>query len=423
MGFLNDWFSSNRDDNDKNIGETFNATILSSSLANAQLLMMTAAERGMILDDDIIQAILETQDAVQKKQLTPALAASFWQAYEALSHSLLPITVDSIRATHDLRQFRHGVWWYLQGKIYVPFSRKCAFRYKLLSTVTLLMLISLQVFWSIGNALVIDINSQSNSIVILKEKLFRTEGGSDAESGSDFSARSAANAAADTSAPADAQNPAATTVDIQELNRQIGEYISWRSAEIIELKNWNRYWGQFMFFTQETWEKPDYSNLSDEAKTHVHYVSAQYVLHAISSYFLPILYGLLGASFYVLRQLPKDIDNMTFSMNSNLDYSLRIAQGPLAGIMASFFFINDTAKIYSLTSSSAIESIKLGSANLSNFSPLAIAFLAGYSVELIFYVIDKIISVAIGKTPITVRQSTPVQKPLSMQKPPMHTGT
>lgn len=394
---------------------TLMSTILQTSLVDAQLLMMTAAERGIELDEDVTRTILETSDAFEKNLLTPAIASSFWHSYEILSHTLSPITIDSIRATHDMRGLRSGISGYLHGRTYVPFSRKSAFRYKLLSLLTLLSLIALQVFWAIGNTLVVDIKDQSDRIIELEEQLFNDHGSIRTGSGSVLSQRQrqlAKNGSEqETESPStltDSEESSSSALDVKVLNRQIGEYISWRNAEIIELKNWNRFWGRIMFFSEQTWEKPDYSQLSPESKLHVHYVSAQYVLHAISAYFLPILYGLLGASFYVLRQLPKDIENLTFSMNSHIDYSLRITQGPLAGIMASFFFTEAPNKLYSLTShSSAIATVKLGTSSLADFSPLAIAFLAGYSVELIFYVIDKIISTVTTRSTTTVTKSTP----------------
>jgi hypothetical protein len=396
--------------------QTLASTILQTSLVDAQLLMMTAAERGIELEEDVTKAILEASDALDKKLLTPENTASFWQAYDRLSRSLSPITIDSVRATHDMRRLRAGIWGYLQGRTYVPFSRKSAFRYKLLSLTTLLVLIALQVFSAIGNTLVVDIKEQSDRIIELKKQLF--------DDSTPLSTNGTADTVAHTPDNVDGLAPdtdndeqsnketSPNTGNFQIINQKIDEYISWRNAEIIGLKNWNRFWGRIMFFSKQTWEKPEYNDLSPESKLHVHYVSAQYVLHAISVYFLPMLYGLLGATFYVLRQLPKDIENLTFSMNSHIEYSLRAAQGPLAGIMASFFFSEAPNKLYALTThTSAFATIKLGSSSLSDFSPLAIAFLAGYSVELIFYVIDKIIATVTTKSTTAGVKHAPAPKP------------
>ncbi|MEX0582906.1 MAG: hypothetical protein WD185_04495, partial [Sneathiella sp.] len=55
---------------------------------------------------------------------------------------------------------------------------------------------------------------------------------------------------------------------------------------------------------------------------------------------------------------------------------------------------------------------------LSEFSPLAVAFLAGYSVELIFYVIDKIISTATTRSTTTPPRSAPQARAATPPKQP-----
>ncbi|MAZ03350.1 MAG: hypothetical protein CMN56_09445 [Sneathiella sp.] len=417
MGIFSKSSTANTSDTNGKGTDGLGENILKASLADANLLIMTAAERGIPLDGDVTRAIFDTEDALKKNMITPAITSEFWQAYESLSQSLSPITVSSIRATRDLQRLRSGIWGYVKDRIHVPFSRRCAFRYQLLSIVTLLCLITLQVFWAIGNTLVNDIREQSNRIIALKSQLRIATDTPQQASTATLPQQSVTTTFQSGNVATGADNDTSSgsvevLTDAEEIKSQIKEYLSWRDAEVIELRQWNHQWGSVLFFTTQTWEKPDYSELTEEEKIHVHYVSAQYVLYTITAYLLPILYGLLGASFYVLRQLPKDIDDLTFSMNSHIEYSLRITQGPLAGIMASFFFTAAPATIHTLsTHSSAFATIKIGTSSLSNFSPLAIAFLAGYSVELIFYVIDKIISA------VTTRAASTSTK-LASQPPP-----
>ena len=199
-------------------------------------------ERGIPLDGDVTRAIFDTEEALNKNMITPAITNEFWQAYESLSHSLSPITVSSIRATRDLRQLQSGIWGYVQGRIHVPFSRKCAFRYQLLSMVTLLSLITLQVFWAIGNTLVADIRNQSNRIIVLKTQLYNAESTSQQASTDDLPQRTTTGTETDETATRlnniTSVNTSAVPSDTQQLNRQIDEYISWREAEFIELRNW-----------------------------------------------------------------------------------------------------------------------------------------------------------------------------------------
>ncbi|PHQ68730.1 MAG: hypothetical protein COB93_09915 [Sneathiella sp.] len=411
MGIFNNWFSSDKSGDNSISDQSTNSSILASSIANSQLLLMTAAERGIEVTEDVIRAIVDSQDAYHNNSIGPEQIVSFWHAYEALTNSLYPITIGSIKATFDSRQLNKGIFRFLLGKMSIPFSRKCAFTYKLVSSITLIMLIVLQIFWSIGNTLVTDIKKQTDHLSKLEELIRTTEISGLRKRLSGASSDSNNSRLRTASATPSGIRTTTKSRKVTDLDNQLRQYLSWRDAEMEQLKNWNTAWSNIIFFIKQSWEKQYYSTLSSQSQDHVHFVAAQYVLDAIYRYLLPTLYGLLGATFYVLRQLPKDIEGLTFSMNSQIDYSLRITQGPLAGIMASFLFTDGPAKIHTLISSDqTAATIKLGSSTLSNFSPLALAFLAGYSVELIFKVIDKVISAATSKPTIAIRPGSTSHK-------------
>jgi hypothetical protein len=67
---------------------------------------------------------------------------------------------------------------------------------------------------------------------------------------------------------------------------------------------------------------------------------------------------------------------MTYTAVSNIKYALRIHLGALAGLVVGFLWGD-------------IASGSIGVAN--SFSPLAVAFIAGYSVEFMFRLLDSII--------------------------------
>jgi hypothetical protein len=89
----------------------------------------------------------------------------------------------------------------------------------------------------------------------------------------------------------------------------------------------------------------------------------------------PLLYGLLGAAAYVMRSLSKEISDVTFSNVSNVRFVLRLVLGMLSGISVGLILTPDTPP-----------------STLSAVTPLALAFLAGYSVELLFSAMDRLIS-------------------------------
>ncbi len=110
------------------------------------------------------------------------------------------------------------------------------------------------------------------------------------------------------------------------------------------------------------------------SKTDLAFQQAQGFLQNMAGYFLPLLYGLLGAFTYVLRALSREISGISFSRGSHIQFMLRLLLGLLAGISVGWFLRTESSEIALL-----------------DISPFAMAFLAGYSVELVFTAMDKIV--------------------------------
>ena len=93
-------------------------------------------------------------------------------------------------------------------------------------------------------------------------------------------------------------------------------------------------------------------------------------------YILPLFLGWLGANVYILRQISNNIRNMTFLPESSQGFKLRIFLGIIAGVTFSwlFGFLIPTGD----------------EGEFASASPLAIAFLVGYSVEILFRGMDKL---------------------------------
>lgn len=110
------------------------------------------------------------------------------------------------------------------------------------------------------------------------------------------------------------------------------------------------------------------------------YLEFQKILNAAAvEYFLPLLLGLLGACVYVLREIFHEIQEKTFLPEYAVGFRLRLYLGMIAGLTFAWLFA------WVIPSDS--EASGLGAA-----SPLAIAFLVGYSVELLFSALDRVIA-------------------------------
>lgn len=103
-------------------------------------------------------------------------------------------------------------------------------------------------------------------------------------------------------------------------------------------------------------------------------LAAQFALVILQSYLLPLLYGILGAGTSVLRCLSKEIVNETYTDEKGTRHLLRVSLGALAGILVGWFAFlipNETTTF------------------VGSISPLAIAFLVGYNIELFFAMMDR----------------------------------
>jgi hypothetical protein len=110
-------------------------------------------------------------------------------------------------------------------------------------------------------------------------------------------------------------------------------------------------------------------------------LNSKSALAVFNQYVLPLLYGLLGALAYILRTLSSEIQNVTFTRGSEIRYSLRWPLGMLGGVTVGLFF--DPADLTGLAA----------------ITPLGLAFLAGYGVELLFAGLDRMVSAFTGEGP------------------------
>jgi hypothetical protein len=94
-------------------------------------------------------------------------------------------------------------------------------------------------------------------------------------------------------------------------------------------------------------------------------------LDVITRFFLPLLYGLLGTCAYIIRTVSVEIQNVLYSRETHSRYQLRLFLGALAGLSAAWF-VNPTDHGITIPA-------------------VALSFLAGYSVELVFAAMDRLV--------------------------------
>jgi hypothetical protein len=129
---------------------------------------------------------------------------------------------------------------------------------------------------------------------------------------------------------------------------------------------------------------------------------ASRVLEVLQQYVLPLLYGWLGAMAYVLRTLGQQSRARLFSKENQTDFNLRVWLGVVAGLAIGWFFRSDKG---------------MGPA-VGSISALALAFVAGYSVDLLFTAMDRVVGAFSSTTEKPPAKEEARANPQPAVKPP-----
>lgn len=98
----------------------------------------------------------------------------------------------------------------------------------------------------------------------------------------------------------------------------------------------------------------------------------------LGSAILPLLYGLLGASVFLLRQAWGEDTNVARARPLTIAAFLRLALGGFAGLAIGWFWVPTSKAAGDLTTLTT--------------TPFALAFLAGFSIELLFAILDRVLN-------------------------------
>lgn len=113
-------------------------------------------------------------------------------------------------------------------------------------------------------------------------------------------------------------------------------------------------------------------------------LSMQFTLKILSLFVLPLLWGWLGGCVFVIRALADEIRRRVYTEISNIGNRLRMYLGALAGLVAGWV-INPTGRADTVPTGESFVSVEA-------LSPFALAFIAGYSVELVFFTLERLVA-------------------------------
>ncbi|CAM3659501.1 hypothetical protein VA7868_00359 [Vibrio aerogenes CECT 7868] len=359
---------------------------LSYAIEEVDLILSYLCRKGMKIAPDIIQDILNTKLAFKTNGQVSVLEESrFWQCYGVLSEQIKPATLASIKETSP-----SGFWQHQHQGRYKRIKRIPMY-YGIAICLLLSVTVILQSYYMIG----LDVLQKTDELFIKRNDI--------QEQIRSLNAR-----------PPQQLN-AGEQDRLSQLQRQENLLDQQFDSNRILLYQWNTVWrfgrspqvifsgyDNFIYHKklQEAQQQIErlknmsstrknnkkisrYQQTIDQLKAtrQLHTsrylffsarISAGHIIDLLESYILPLLLGCTGAFTLVLRSIYQSFREETFTVKSCLDYNLRILLGGVMGISSGMLFSDGQ---------SVIEA---------EYSPMLIAFLIGYNVEILFSLMDNL---------------------------------
>ena len=332
---------------------------IEQAVSDGQRLITYIARNGdSELDPEVTKIIIDAKYKVSNGTWTTEDENTFLSNYDKLAKMVYPVTIESI---NSIIPRENGI---RKNKTKAEMSVAWYRRYTMLALVVLLVI---QIYWLFGNDLRLNLHNimeQKENTVSELTEIRSNEG-----------------------------DESVLNMKLELLNQKL-------DANFNLLLLWNKVWslgGGFGgdsisynsagFNLENSVENLMYRN--NVALTHgfeagreyhkanmlyfENLLSADFVLKAFQAYILPLLYGLLGAFIFVLRTLLKEIKSITYTFDSEIRFRLRLTLGSLGGMIIGWFLKPEDAS------------------SLASLSPMALAFLMGYNVDVLFSIMDRLV--------------------------------
>ena len=305
--------------------------LLVCAVADARQLLDYCLRHGKQVDEKHVDTLVRASRAIEQGQLPPELEREFLTAFSAVAASAKPASADSVR-----RGARGWFWAVRGGTVFF-----------------LLVAIAIHVFWVVGASLSTDVSTR------IKEYRETTHAILDHHR-----------------MPMEAVS--GETERLYFRMRDVGAQLL---TETSSLHTWNLVWGRTLslFRMTPSFMTAEYQQLSIDGKALVDLANAKLAVGALIAFVLPLFYGTLGAFVCVLRDSSETIGTASLTHESASQYLSRLTLGPIAGVVIGFLLAPEGA--------GAIEAGALRS-----LGTPTLAFLAGYSIEMVFSMMDRLIS-------------------------------
>jgi hypothetical protein len=427
---------------------------LRESLEDASVLLWFATREGKPVSKETVEHIVQAQSMLSERRRDPEVEGQFWVAFRDLATAIRPVSVDSILATYSYPFGDHGrpsehpvgwrAWWGAPGgrrRLVDAASTKK--RYSSWSVIVLCCLLIVQIYWFIGTTFRTDLENHraeldriagslremapavkaAQAMVRSKEDQLGVIKGEWTTDSAGSSTGGAQATLLNSDLDAMRKEQSRLALDYANVTRRGSRVILMLKGNAAMLAWWDVFTdfagltghdaastadaaqlqaaslpadpddaavSYYADFAQAMDQADDLQQkivsienalVNDQLKVEISLLNSKSTLDILSQYVLPLLYGLLGSLAYILRTLSSEIQNVTFTRGSEIRYSLRWPLGMLGGVTVGLFF--DPANLTGLAA----------------ITPLGLAFLAGYGVELLFTGLDRLVSAFTGDGP------------------------
>jgi hypothetical protein len=361
-----------------------------------------AVRRGLELQPDVLQDIAVAKTQLATGQVSAEVSSRFIAASAKLARAISPATLSSISFSREQHQNRKNS------------PRRIARKFNQLGIVVFFVLLGVQGYWFVLNGFVEDV--KKTRILI---KPYAMIGELSWQELNDEHASAPKDPAITTNTSTEEFHPSGdatrarlisklveiekkrtaslitngntTTDSSKDLRTAAADLSGLSISDMFLLKNTldsdSRFVGALMLYL---------STADDDRVEYTHYYKAfdvsyvdlrnlekaAYILQIISRFLLPVIYGFMGATVFLVRKIYYEYNRERLSESSTVDFRLRFFLGEVAGLAVAWFLAPANEPI----------AAALPTSTIANLSPLVMSFIAGYAVELLFSVLDRVVS-------------------------------
>lgn len=350
--------------------------------ADAQSLLDFAAANGRKVDDDTRNQIVVAALAIEQGTFTAENEQSLLKSYESIAIALAPVTAETLVASRTklpdllaVRSWRSFIDA-INGVTFGRFFDALAFLFVLGLTCFTLSYFSMGSTGLARYKELGELQRKAEEDIVIKNDVHQ------ARFATHQRLKTASAASGVFASPElDAAWNASTVADRQRLQATAQWEALVQERSTIPPRMWD--WA-LLPCASDAWSVFYWTMCSDIDRRHraqparaiEQIEAARTVAARMSEIYLPLLLGWLGAQAFVLRRMTREISEYAFAKSSALRHIIRLGLGALAGFASTWLL-----------------STKLIGMDQAGQLPVwALAFVAGYGIELVFSFMDRIVA-------------------------------